>query len=362
MNCQSSYPQSRLSRTSNSVPYDFSSFVPPLDKLSSSISRPVRVKGQRVPVESLSVYVEGQAVPTQSLVIYVGGEAIPRESLSFSIDGQAVSVESPYVDVVGQAAHNTSMFSIESPYVNVNSQVESTPLPPSLVCNSTESAQSLDTKSLDTIFPNNLSQNEIPYPDVPPLTFPLPVTIEDIHNMKQLEITCPSDDEISDTDATINSIPYTIVDGEAYPCRYRNQRHIVKMSVPINIASFQFQALVDTGADFSAIRAEIYESLRHAVHRESFIQPFAISLSVNSQDSYRINKQAELYVSINGNKILWKFYVVPNLTNEVVLGLDFLEGYDVQISYRRRKLIFGVKPADDFPNTQFKHNSNRRSI
>jgi len=126
-----------------------------------------------------------------------------------------------------------------------------------------------------------------PY-EVPPLENPYPVTMDDIHNSKHLSVVVPSSYPISDTGATVDSIPFTLIDGEMYPCRFKRPCRCpkVKMNVALTVSNLDLIGLVDCGADFSAVDAKKLDALQLAIHKVTPIPSFTINLSV--KDSPRL--------------------------------------------------------------------------
>jgi len=49
--------------------------------------------------------------------------------------------------------------------------------------------------------------------------------------------------------------------------------------------------------------------------------------------------QVELIFEIQDHNLIWEFYVIDILSSEMILGLDFLATYQIQIDFGNRKLL-----------------------
>ena len=180
---------------------------------------------------------------------------------------------------------------------------------------------------------------------------PTPVTLEDIAEMSNLKVKFDNRPRApSDSGATYHSLPETGFDGELFPCRYRIDLPRTQMKLPITIETQFIYSLVDTGADISAVSYSLYLTLSKSLHRTSKCPTRIISLSVEDKPSHSVDTVAEIVVSLKGRKFMWKFYVIPQLSTDVILGLDFLAAYKVEISIPKQTLTFGVPLDDDPPN------------
>ena len=150
-------------------------------------------------------------------------------------------------------------------------------------------------------------------------------------------------DKFSDCGATTASTVNTIAFGKSYSCRYRDERiKRVILHIPVRINFFTFQGLVDTGATISAIKPILLLQVLRSVHRRRSITPFTISLSVEEPNKYTVNEFVELLVNIENRNMLWRFFVVPNLSSSIVLGMDWLMAYKVELNCGKQELKIGV--------------------
>jgi len=174
---------------------------------------------------------------------------------------------------------------------------------------------------------------------------------DEIRSMKMLRVQNESVD--SSIAETIESPPYTIIDDAKFPKRFMMMpKTRVSMKMPIHVECQKVLALFVTGAHISAISSRLLNTLQSAVHRRGYCEAFQLSLAVVEKEPnlVSVNEYAEVVLSINNDRLLWRFFVVPNLSNALLFGLDFMFAYDVRLAARNEALKFGVLLEDEFPN------------
>ena len=165
------------------------------------------------------------------------------------------------------------------------------------------------------------------------------VTLDDINKAQYIR----NMDEFSNCNATIASTEYTYAFGRRYQCRYRNSKiRRVIMQTQVSICGIDHMALVGTGATISAIHPRKLKEIEQSIYRFCKIEPFKISLSVEESNQYVVDEQIEVVIVIEGYELLWRFFVVPNLSSDLVIGMDWLSAYKVDIRCDLMKLIIGL--------------------
>jgi len=140
-------------------------------------------------------------------------------------------------------------------------------------------------------------------------------------------------DDISECNATKASVEYTQIDDEKMSCRYRQlgDRRVVSNIEISTLDNEKTNALIDTGATISVVSREFLNTISNSVHRVKPCPSFSVVLSIESNSKFNVTEQAEICFHLNEHTILWRFFVVPSLTNNIVLGMDFLSEYAVNI-------------------------------
>ena len=119
----------------------------------------------------------------------------------------------------------------------------------------------------------------------------------------------------------LNSEDVTSVEGEAVSTRCRKAGLGPKIEIPVRIGNVNAVALLDCGADLSAINADLLKNLKKGMHRLRNVPVRRIRTALGC---VYVNNQAELAFEINGKKMLRRFHVVPDLKRSLILGTDWM--------------------------------------
>lgn len=102
------------------------------------------------------------------------------------------------------------------------------------------------------------------------------------------------------------------------------------ISLPGSIKGIPVTFLVDTGANISAIRAEIWRQIPHSA-QQSPAPTHITSISAVNGQSIPVLGQVELPFSINNKTYPFKVLIIETIAYDVILGRDFLECYKARI-------------------------------
>ena len=98
--------------------------------------------------------------------------------------------------------------------------------------------------------------------------------------------------------------------------------------------SREVQCLFDTGASSSFVRPDLVRALR--LPTTSLIRPVRIQLG---KGSTRVSRMAVVMIRLNGATLADPAYVMPGLTEEYVVGAEFLQRYGIRLDPRRHRLL-----------------------
>lgn len=98
------------------------------------------------------------------------------------------------------------------------------------------------------------------------------------------------------------------------------------------------ECLFDTGASSSFIRPKLVRELE--LPTANLLRPLRIRLG---RGSTRVSQLAAVIIRLNGVTLADTAYVMPGLSEEYVVGSDFLERYDIRLDPKRRRLILPPK-------------------
>ena len=110
--------------------------------------------------------------------------------------------------------------------------------------------------------------------------------------------------------------------------------------------------LYDTGADISCINARVFERI------PSSQRPRA--LPVSSREQFRaagghhlkVNGQFEVNVNVEGRDLTHNFFVIENLNEPIIFGIDFIERHE--LNYCASEKVFRWKGESDWGNGHLK--------
>lgn len=100
----------------------------------------------------------------------------------------------------------------------------------------------------------------------------------------------------------------------------------------------QVDCLFDTGASSSFIRPTLVRTLN--LSTADLPKPIRIRLG---KGSTLVTEIAAVMVRLNGVTLADSAYVMPGLTEDYVLGAEFLERYDIRLDPKHRRLLLPPK-------------------
>ena len=119
-------------------------------------------------------------------------------------------------------------------------------------------------------------------------------------------------------------------------------------------------SLVDTGATISAINPKVLPLILPNIHRRNRISPISINLSVGDNETMPlVEEEIEALISINNKPFLWRFFVVPSLSTDMIIGMDWLIAYDILIHCKDFSITFGIDLGSDVKSVPSEANSNK---
>lgn len=100
----------------------------------------------------------------------------------------------------------------------------------------------------------------------------------------------------------------------------------------------EVECLFDTGASSSFIRPELVGTL--GLSTANLPKPVRIRLG---KGSTKVSEIAAVMIRLNGATLADTAYVMPNLTEDYVLGAEFLQRYDIRLDPKRHRLLLPPK-------------------
>jgi len=100
----------------------------------------------------------------------------------------------------------------------------------------------------------------------------------------------------------------------------------------------EVECLFDTGASHSFVRPELVREL--GLPTIGLLKPIRIRLG---KGSTLVSKLAAPMIRLNGTTLPDNAYVLPGLSEEFVIGAEFLERYDIRLDPKRQRLLLPPK-------------------
>lgn len=94
-------------------------------------------------------------------------------------------------------------------------------------------------------------------------------------------------------------------------------------------------ALFDSGASFSCIRPDLAAKLENIQH---LVTPFAFE-TARAADRVEVTERVLLDFHLNGYRFSDEFYVVPDLSEEVIIGAATLQKWRLRLDFEQEEVI-----------------------
>ena len=103
------------------------------------------------------------------------------------------------------------------------------------------------------------------------------------------------------------------------------------------------RVLVDTGATLCSVSPALAKGLSQNAKGCEIVdcEPFTISTAIDSSNKFMVEKVLRALFMINGQQFKFTFAVIPNASDEMVLGMDFLCRYSVHVLCGIAKIVIG---------------------
>ena len=120
--------------------------------------------------------------------------------------------------------------------------------------------------------------------------------------------------------------------------------------VSVQIQNSKFFAMVDSGAEISCVNPELL--LKHAqLKNVNMHSPDREYIETATGDRTSIQGMVFLRTKIEGHTVLCKFYVVPNVQPQLILGQDFLCQNNVNVQFGKGGMSISMNPVRQVVST-----------
>ena len=114
-------------------------------------------------------------------------------------------------------------------------------------------------------------------------------------------------------------------------------------------------ALYDTGADISCLKGELFEKIPVKSRPRQLGLPKGVVFKGANGDPLRVRGRYCLAIEVHGRTVDHEFFVIDQLNEPVILGIDFIEAHD--LGYRAKERTFRWGDEAEWRSGQVKVNS-----
>lgn len=115
---------------------------------------------------------------------------------------------------------------------------------------------------------------------------------------------------------------------------------IAKVTFRGDRASAEIEALLDSGASVSVIRRDVADRL--AGHFLD-LKPRTLR-RVNGHEWVAVRSVATLEVDMKSKSLDGQFYVIDEMPREVIIGVDFMQRWEIRLDPKAHDFTIGVDP------------------
>lgn len=117
---------------------------------------------------------------------------------------------------------------------------------------------------------------------------------------------------------------------------------IVKtLTVEGDKAASQITCLLDSGAGSSLVRRDVAERIMRGLQELHHPKVFHLA---NGEPLLQARYASVLEVDMKGKKLSGDFYIVDNLAREMIIGVDFMQAWEIKLDMKAEDYTVGVDP------------------
>ena len=110
--------------------------------------------------------------------------------------------------------------------------------------------------------------------------------------------------------------------------------------------------LYDTGADISCINVKVFGKIPASQRPRAFLVSSREQFWAAGGHQLKVNGQFEVKVNVEGRALTHNFFVIENLNEPIIFGIDFIEKHE--LNYCASEKVFWWKGESDWGNDHLK--------
>ena len=101
------------------------------------------------------------------------------------------------------------------------------------------------------------------------------------------------------------------------------------------------EVLLDSGASRSLIRRDVANKV--VLHFLEWHKPMIFN-GVNGKEAFSASNYCGIEVEMKGKLLGGLFYVIDNMPREMIIGVDFMQGWDIKLDLKNEDYTVGLDP------------------
>ncbi|MBW8049803.1 MAG: retroviral-like aspartic protease [Cytophagales bacterium] len=102
-------------------------------------------------------------------------------------------------------------------------------------------------------------------------------------------------------------------------------------------------ALFDSGAGRSLIRRDVVNKV--VQHLLKLHKPIIFN-GVNGKEAFSASNYCGIEVEMKGKLLSGLFYIIDKMPREMIIGVDFMQGWDIKLDLKNEDYTVGLDPQD----------------
>ena len=123
---------------------------------------------------------------------------------------------------------------------------------------------------------------------------------------------------------------------------------IISPRMRVSVQSREISALIDSGSDITCVSEQFYESMKSCVDMPVLPVSNLVIFVAAGRKTITIRKMVQITIKFWKFEITHAYLVVPGLTTDVIIGVDFLKKYGGVINFKNETFkLWGEKIPSD---------------
>ena len=128
-----------------------------------------------------------------------------------------------------------------------------------------------------------------------------------------------------------------------YKIIYTMGKIVKKLPVYADKGKTNVEVLLDSGAGRSLIRRDVANKV--VQHFSKLHKPIIFN-GVNGKEAFSARNYCCIEVEMKGKLLSSHFYIIDNMPREMIIGVDFMQGWDIKLDLKNEDYTVGLDPQN----------------